>query len=78
MMARKPHEVSIANLSGLVQKTQAVEYSKPKWKSIVTKSDKVMTPNPTKEEIDALEREIQKKRKRAVRTAVNPEREYAR
>ena len=37
-----------------------------------------MTPNPTKEEIDALEREIQKKRKRAVRTAVNPEREYAR
>ena len=37
-----------------------------------------MTPNPTKEEIEALEREIQKKRKRAVRTAVNPEREYAR
>ena len=36
-----------------------------------------MTPNPTKEEIDALEREIQKKRKRAVRTAVNPERQYA-
>ena len=72
----KPHEVSIANRSGLVQKTQAVEYSKPKWKSIVTKSDNVMTPNPTKEEIDALEREIQKKRKRAVRTAVNPERQY--
>ena len=36
-----------------------------------------MTPNPTKEEIDALEREIHKKRKRAVRTAVNPERSYA-
>ena len=39
-----------------------------------------MTPNPTKEEIDALEREIhqqEKKRKRAVRTAVNPERQYA-
>ena len=36
-----------------------------------------MTPNPTKEEIEALEREIQKKRKRAVRTAVNPERQYA-
>ena len=37
-----------------------------------------MTPNPTKEEIDALEREIKKKRNRRVRTAVNPEREYAR
>ena len=36
-----------------------------------------MTPNPTKEEIDALEREIQKKRNRRVRTAVNPERQYA-
>ena len=73
----KPHEVSIANRSGLVWKTQAVEYSKPKWKSIVTKSDKVMTPNPTKEEIEALEREIQKSRKHRVRTAVNPERQYA-
>jgi hypothetical protein len=34
-----------------------------------------MTPNPTKEEIDALEREIQqqrKKRDRMVRRAVNP------
>jgi hypothetical protein len=34
-----------------------------------------MTPNPTKEEIDALEREIQqqrKKRERLVRRAVNP------
>jgi len=34
-----------------------------------------MTPNPTKEEIDALEREIQqqrKKRERSVRRAVNP------
>ena len=34
-----------------------------------------MTPNPTKEEIDALEREIQqqrKKRERLVRCAVNP------
>lgn len=34
-----------------------------------------MTPNPTKEEIDALEREIQqqrKKRDRRVRHAVNP------
>ena len=43
-----------------------------------------MTPNPTKEEIDALERELceQSHRivfgdKRAVRTAVNPERQYA-
>ena len=36
-----------------------------------------MTTNPTKEEIDALEREIQKKRNRRVRTAVNPERQYA-
>ena len=33
-----------------------------------------MTPNPTKEEIEALEREIQKKRKRDIRRAVNPER----
>ena len=33
-----------------------------------------MTPNPTKEEIDDLEREIQKKRKRDIRRAVNPER----
>ena len=34
-----------------------------------------MTPNPTKEEIDALEREIQqqrKKRESRVRRAVNP------
>ena len=34
-----------------------------------------MTPNTTKEEIDALEREIQqqrKKRERLVRRAVNP------
>lgn len=34
-----------------------------------------MTPNPTKEEIDALEREIQqqrKKRERLVHRAVNP------
>ena len=34
-----------------------------------------MTPNPTKEEIDALEREIQqvrKQRERHVRHAVNP------
>ena len=38
-----------------------------------------MTPNPTKEEIDTLEREIQKQQKqrnRRVRTAVNPERQY--
>ena len=33
-----------------------------------------MTPNPTKEEIEALEREIQKKCKRDIRRAVNPER----
>ena len=33
-----------------------------------------MTPNPTREEIEALEREIQKKRKRDVRRAVNPAR----
>lgn len=36
-----------------------------------------MTANPTKEEIDALEREIQeqrKKREKHVRRAVNPER----
>jgi len=34
-----------------------------------------MTPNPTKEEIDALEREIQqqrKKREKHIRRAVNP------
>ena len=38
-----------------------------------------MTPNPTREEIEALEREIQqqqKKRERRVRRAVNPERGY--
>ena len=36
-----------------------------------------MTPNPTKEEIDALEREIEKSRKALhVRTAVNPQRGY--
>lgn len=39
------------------------------------KSD--ITPNPTKEEIDALVREVEESRqKRMVRTAVNPEREY--
>ena len=48
-----------------------------------------MTPNPTKEEIDALERELEKSRKRRgvslgtalqvdVKRAVNPERVYAR
>lgn len=48
-----------------------------------------MTPNPTKEEIDALEREIQKSRKRCgvslgtapqveAKRAVNPERVYTR
>ena len=36
-----------------------------------------MTPNPTKEEIDALEREIEKSRKHRVRTAVNPKHSYA-
>ena len=35
-----------------------------------------MTPNPTKEEIDALEREIQQVRKRRIRKAVNPKRSY--
>ena len=35
------------------------------------------TENPTKKEIDALEREIEKSRRRQrVRTAVNPERIY--
>lgn len=34
------------------------------------------TPDPTPQEIEALEREIQRKRKRAVRTAVNPSRNY--
>lgn len=36
-----------------------------------------MTPNPTKEEIDALEREVRqarKERERRVRHAVNPSR----
>lgn len=37
-----------------------------------------MTENPTKDEIDALEREVKKKRQRAVRTAVNPQRQCAR
>ena len=35
------------------------------------------TPDPTREEIEALEREIHKVRNRRVRTAVNPERQYA-
>jgi hypothetical protein len=38
-----------------------------------------MTPNPTKAEIDALEREIQqqrKKRDRMMRRAVNPQRGF--
>lgn len=35
------------------------------------------TPNPTREEIEALEREIREKRSREVRTAVNPAHEYA-
>ena len=38
-----------------------------------------MTPNPTKEEIDALERDIEKNRSpRNVRRAVNPRHEYDR
>ena len=48
-----------------------------------------MTPNPTKEEIDALERELEKSRKRRgvslgtapqveAKRAVNPERVYTR
>lgn len=38
-----------------------------------------MTPNPTKEEIDALEREIEQNRSRQnVRRAVNPRHEYDR
>ena len=41
-----------------------------------TAKDMAITPNPTKEEIDALEREIQQKRNRNVRTAVNPQRQY--
>ena len=36
------------------------------------------TPDPTPQEIEALEREIQKKRNRRVRRAVNPERQYDR
>ena len=36
-----------------------------------------ITPNPTKEEIDALVREVEEnRRKRRIRMAVNPEREY--
>lgn len=35
-----------------------------------------MTPNPTPEEIEALERETQKKRKKRIRKAVNPSRYY--
>jgi hypothetical protein len=31
-----------------------------------------MTPNPTKEEIDALEREVQKVRRRRMRKTINP------
>lgn len=42
---------------------------------MTTKINKNMTPNPKKEEIDALERDIQqqrKKRDRLVHRAVNP------
>ena len=35
-----------------------------------------MTPNPTKEEIDALKRDLQQKRNRIIKTAVNPGRGY--
>ena len=37
-----------------------------------------MTPNPTKEEIEALEREIQRKQNPNVRLTVNPAHEYDR
>ena len=37
-----------------------------------------MTPNPTKEEIEALESEVQRKRNHNVRRAVNPAHEYER
>ena len=43
------------------------------------KKNSKMTPNPTKEEIDALEREIERNRsRRNVRRAVNPRHEYDR
>jgi len=43
------------------------------------KNRQTMTPNPTKEEIEALEREIEKNRsRRNVRRAVNPRHEYDR
>jgi len=42
------------------------------------KNVQTMTPNPTKEEIEALEREVHRKRNRNVHRAVNPAREYDR
>lgn len=36
-----------------------------------------MIANPTKEEIDALEREVNKVRKQRIRRAVNPRHQYA-
>ena len=38
----------------------------------------MLTPNPTKEEIEALIREVERNRRHRdrIRTAVNPEREY--
>jgi hypothetical protein len=42
------------------------------------KNRQTMTSNPTKEEIEALEREVQRKRNPNVRRAVNPAREYDR
>ena len=42
----------------------------------INRHDMAYTTDPTREEIEALEREIQKKRNRRVRTAVNPERQY--
>ena len=37
-----------------------------------------MIANPTKEEIDALEREVNRVRKQRIRRAVNPKHSYAR
>ena len=67
MRARAKNKLAKANLD--IGKSRLINWQK-------TTS---MTPNPTKEEIDALEREIhqqQKKRERRVRHAVNPQRGF--
>ena len=65
MRARAKNKLAKANLD--IGKSRLIN-----WQKTTN-----MTPNPTKEEIEALEREIEKSRKHRVRTAVNPKHSYA-